>query len=95
MKSEYVSYSPPAKDESKSAKASSRKSTPDDSEDESEEDFGRTIRKPAVKGKAPAKKCAIYGVKWYRVVLGAYIIKWVTIVLLRQALQMRRTISRT
>ena len=73
VKSEYVSYSPPAKDESKTSKASSKKSTPDDSDDESEEDFGRTIKKPAVKGKAPVKKCAIYGLKWYRIVLGTCI----------------------
>ncbi|KAF8960935.1 SNF2 family N-terminal domain-containing protein [Flammula alnicola] len=69
VKSEYMAHSPSAKDESKSSsKASSKKTTPVDSESDSEEDFGRTIAKKG-KAKAGSKKSAIYGVKWWRIVL--------------------------
>lgn len=76
VKSEYMAYSPAAKDESKasSSKASSKKTSPNTSDDDSEEDFGRGIKKPAVKGKAPVKRCAIYGIKWWRIVLGAFFV---------------------
>ncbi|KAH9474606.1 putative ATP-dependent helicase [Psilocybe cubensis] len=73
VKSEYMSYNPPAKDESKSSsKSASKKSTPDNSEDDSDEDsFGRTIKKkvPAGKSKAPVKKCALFATKWWRIIL--------------------------
>jgi hypothetical protein len=76
VKSEYMAYSPAAKDESKgsSSKASSKKTSPNTSDDDSEENFGRAIKKPAVKGKAPVKRCAIYGIKWFRIVLGAFFV---------------------
>ncbi|KDR77106.1 hypothetical protein GALMADRAFT_66302 [Galerina marginata CBS 339.88] len=68
VKSEYMAFNPPAKDESKaSSKASSKKPTSSD-EDSEEEDFGKTVKKKAA-GKAGKKKCAIFGVKWWRAVL--------------------------
>lgn len=66
VKSEYESHSPSAKDES-AAKKKTKKAAVDSSDSE-HETFGRTIKKPAKK--AGVKKCALYGVKWWRVVLG-------------------------
>ncbi|KAF8153019.1 SNF2 family N-terminal domain-containing protein [Crassisporium funariophilum] len=70
VKSEYMSYSPAVKDESKvKAATSSKQTSPNDSDDDSEEDgWGRT-KKPAAKAKAGAKKSALYHVKWWRIVL--------------------------
>jgi Superfamily II DNA/RNA helicases, SNF2 family len=67
VKSEYDAYSPPAKDESqaKSKKKSSSLSDDSDSDEDSEE----VIKKPGKGKKAPAKKCALFGIKWWRVVL--------------------------
>jgi len=68
LKSEYQAYSPPAKDEST---ATLKKKTPDESEDESDDSFVRSTKKKTATGKKePKKKCAIYKVKWIRVVLG-------------------------
>lgn len=67
VKSEYDMFSPPAKDESKPSKSSKKAAKVSDSDSEAE-DFGRPARK--VKGKAGTKKCALYGVQWWRVVLG-------------------------
>jgi len=67
VKSEYESHSPSAKDES-AAKKKTKKAAVDSSDDSEHETFGRTIKKPAKK--AVAKKCALYDVKWWRVVLG-------------------------
>lgn len=61
-----MAYNPSAKDESK---ASSKKMTPEGSEDDTDEDFGKTVKKKTT-AKAKAKKCALYGVKWWRIVLG-------------------------
>jgi hypothetical protein len=67
VKSEYMAYSPPATDASK---ASSKKKASRDDDDDSESDsFGKAA--PKKKGKA-AKKCALYGIKWWRVVLGIF-----------------------
>lgn len=70
VKSEHASFSPEAKDES-SSKASSKKSSRADSDGDSDESV---VLRPAAKkgkGKAAAKKCALFGVKWYRIVLGS------------------------
>ena len=67
VKSEYESHSPSAKDES-AAKKKTKKAVVDSSDDSEHETFGRTIKKPAKK--AAVKKCALYGVQWWRVVLG-------------------------
>jgi hypothetical protein len=67
VKSEYESHSPSAKDDS-AAKKKTKKAAMDSSDDSEHETFGRTIKKPAKK--AGVKKCALYGVKWWRVVLG-------------------------
>ncbi|CAA7266240.1 unnamed protein product [Cyclocybe aegerita] len=69
VKSEYEAFSPSAKDESKSSKSSAKKKKDDSDDDSSEaETFGRTVAKKG-KAKAPVKKCALYGVKWWRTVL--------------------------
>lgn len=76
VKSEYMAYSPPAKDESKAtSKYTSKKSTPDDSEVDSDDDsFGRTIKKKPTSGKkAPVKRCALFELKWWRIVLGIFL----------------------
>ncbi|KAF9523816.1 SNF2 family N-terminal domain-containing protein [Crepidotus variabilis] len=68
VKSEYAVFNPAstkAKNESKPT--SSKKAAAKDSDDDSEvEDFGRNAKK---KGKAAAKKCALFGLKWWRVIL--------------------------
>ena len=71
VKSEYESHSPSAKDES-AAKKKTKKAAVDSSDDSEHETFGRTIKKPAKK--AAVKKCALYGVQWWRVVLGRSLI---------------------
>ena len=68
VKSEYESHSPSAKDESAAKKKTTKKAAVDSSDDSEHETFGRTIKKPAKK--AAVKKCALYGVQWWRVVLG-------------------------
>jgi len=68
VKSEYMAYSPSAKDASKAS--SKKKASNDDDDDDSESDsFGKKAIKK--KGKA-AKKCALYDTKWWRVVLGIF-----------------------
>lgn len=68
VKSEYMAYSPSAKDASKAS--SKKKASKDDDDDDSESDsFGKKAVKK--KGKA-AKKCALYDTKWWRVVLGIF-----------------------
>lgn len=69
VKSEYVSHSPSAKDESKKSKASS-KAKAVDSDDDSESEGSSRLKKS--KTKAGAKRCALFGIKWWRVVLGAF-----------------------
>ena len=65
VKSEYDSYNPSAKDESKKSKATSKKKNNDSDFDDYEPDSFKTKRS---KG---AKKCALFNVKWWRSVLGA------------------------
>ncbi|KAJ7112399.1 SNF2 family DNA-dependent ATPase [Mycena crocata] len=76
VRSEYGSFAPTAKDEIKTAaakaKAKAKASSDSDDSDGEAEHFGRTVA--AKKGKAPAKKekakaCALFEVKWYRIVL--------------------------
>jgi len=68
VKSEYMAYNPSAKDASKAS--SKKKASKDDDDDDSESDsFGKKAVKK--KGKA-AKKCALYDIKWWRVVLGIF-----------------------
>lgn len=67
VKSEYESHSPSAKDESAAKKKTAKKAAVDSSDHSEHETFGRTIKKPAKK--AAVKKCALYGVQWWRVVL--------------------------
>jgi hypothetical protein len=67
VKSEYLSYNPPAKDESKKSKASS-KGKAAESDSDSESDSFAKAKKSKSKG---AKKCALFCVKWWRNVLGA------------------------
>ena len=66
VKSEYDSYNPSAKDESKKSKASSKRKDDDSDFDDSESDGFRKTKKS--KG---TKKCALFNVKWWRSVLGA------------------------
>jgi len=70
VKSEYVSYSPSAKDESKKSKASSKAAAADSDYDHSESDSLGKAKKP--KTKAGSKKCALFGVKWWRIALGSF-----------------------
>ena len=66
VKSEYAVFNPAAKDESKSSsKASSSKNSDDDSDSA---DFGHTAKRKTAK--SSKKKSALYGVKWWRIVLG-------------------------
>lgn len=64
IKSEYSSFNPAAKNESKAS--SSKKKANKDSDDDSDSD-PRTVKK---RSKNASKKCALYGVKWFRIVLG-------------------------
>jgi SNF2 family DNA or RNA helicase len=79
VKSEYESYNPSAKDESKSKSKSKKKAPVDSSDDEldssdSADHFGRTVAsKKAAKAKAGKKKDALYQLKWWRIVLGILI----------------------
>lgn len=69
VKSEHGVFAPEAKDESKAS--SKKKSSPADSDEDSDESvYSRPATKKG-KGKAATKKCALFGVKWYRVVLGS------------------------
>ena len=70
VKSEYVSYNPSAKDESKKSKASSKGKNADSDGDDSESDSFTKTKKSKSRG---AKKCALFNVKWWRSVLGAII----------------------
>ncbi|KAF7295554.1 hypothetical protein MIND_01095400 [Mycena indigotica] len=77
VRSEYASFNPSVEtDIKKKAKAAKATSTPpsDDSDGSSDADhFGRTLAskaKASAKGKKPkAKMCALFDVKWFRVVL--------------------------
>ena len=66
VKSEYDSYNPSAKDESKKSKATSKKKNDESDFDDSESDSSKKTKRS--KG---AKKCALFNVKWWRSVLGA------------------------
>ncbi|KAK7460971.1 hypothetical protein VKT23_008899 [Stygiomarasmius scandens] len=68
VKSEYGTFKPPIKDESK-AKAKKKKQAVDDSESSEGEHFGRTLAKDKKKTKAKAPKDALFRVQWFRVVL--------------------------
>lgn len=75
VKSEYVAYSSSAKDESKKSKASSKAKVVDsdnNDDDDSESDSFKKAKKAKPKAKAGAKKCALFEVKWFRGVLGAF-----------------------
>jgi hypothetical protein len=65
VKSEYSAFTPAARDESKAA-SSSKKKAKKDSDDDSDSN-PKTVKR---KSKAASKKCALYGVKWFRIVLG-------------------------
>ncbi|KAG6811355.1 hypothetical protein H0H92_007820 [Tricholoma furcatifolium] len=74
VKSEYEAHISDAKDESQSKLTSKKKSSPassdDNDSDNSSENFGRTLALAAKpQRKKNPKKCALFGVKWYRVVL--------------------------
>ncbi|KXN88440.1 hypothetical protein AN958_07346 [Leucoagaricus sp. SymC.cos] len=65
VKSEYATYAPPAKDESKKAK-SKQSSDESDSDPDEAEHFGRNIKKSGTNKKT---KDALFHVKWFRIVL--------------------------
>jgi len=66
VKSEYAVFNPAAKNESKgSSKASQSKDSDDDSD---ATDFGHTAKRKTTR--SSKKKCALYGVRWWRIVLG-------------------------
>lgn len=67
VKSEYAAHNPAASKAKNESKATSKKKSTKDSEEQSEDE------KPKKKGKATVKKCAIFGVKWWRVVLGGFL----------------------
>ncbi|KIO02504.1 hypothetical protein M404DRAFT_649793 [Pisolithus tinctorius Marx 270] len=66
VSSEYASYAPEAKDESKKSK--SKKASKSKAESDSDSSEGLT-RKLKAKAKAGKIKDALFGVKWYRIVL--------------------------
>ncbi|KAF5348032.1 hypothetical protein D9758_010054 [Tetrapyrgos nigripes] len=66
VKSEYSTYSPPAKDESKSK--AKKKQAVDDTDSSDGEHFGRTLVKNTKKSKAKPKD-ALFRIRWFRVVL--------------------------
>ena len=68
VKSEYVSYNPSAKDESKKSRASLKGKDADSDCDDSESDSFAKTKKSRSKG---AKKSTFFKVKWWRSVLGA------------------------
>ena len=70
VKSEYVSHSPSAKDESKKSKVSKAKAADLDDDDDSESDSFEKAKKS--RSKAGSKKCALFVVKWWRLVLGTF-----------------------
>ncbi|KAF5323139.1 hypothetical protein D9611_009212 [Ephemerocybe angulata] len=68
VKSEYDNYTPSAKDESKQATLKKKKSRDYSSDSDSESDnFAAKLK--AKSRKAPAKKCALFGIRWWRIVL--------------------------
>ncbi|KAJ2919706.1 hypothetical protein MD484_g704, partial [Candolleomyces efflorescens] len=67
VKSEYDSYTPPAKDEEKGKTKSQLLGSGSDDDSDSDDVAKKFKNKKA--GKAPVKKCALYGVKWFRTVL--------------------------
>ncbi|RXW23200.1 hypothetical protein EST38_g2656 [Candolleomyces aberdarensis] len=67
VKFEYDAYTPPAKDESKKGKAKSRSLNDSDDDDSDSDDMAKKFKKKA--GKAPVKKCALFGIRWWRIVL--------------------------
>ncbi|KAF8872465.1 SNF2 family N-terminal domain-containing protein [Infundibulicybe gibba] len=69
VKSEYASYSPPAKDESKSKTKKKAKDASDVDSDDSGEHFGRTLMAKKKTPRASAKKDALFHVQWWRIVL--------------------------
>lgn len=73
LASEHASYSPVTRDESKSkSKSKSKKqSLGSDSEDSDSSSIGRTI-----KAKPKKVKDALLRVKWWRIVLGLYYIRF-------------------
>ena len=71
VKSEYDSYTPPAKDEGKKGKTKSQLLGSDSDDDSDSDDVAKKFKNKKA-GKAPVKKCALYGVKWFRTVLGMF-----------------------
>lgn len=81
IKSEHAAYYPEAKDESSSKASSKKKVSAGSDSDDSDSDSAPA--RPAAKkgkGKAATKKCALFGVKWYRIVLGSFylFVQWTT-----------------
>ncbi|KAF8804390.1 hypothetical protein BYT27DRAFT_7143491 [Phlegmacium glaucopus] len=66
VKSEYVSYSSSAKDESKKSKASSKAAADSNNDDSESDSVGKAKKSRAKPG---AKRCALFGVKWWRIAL--------------------------
>jgi hypothetical protein len=76
VKSEYAVFNPAAKNESKSsskASSSKKKISKGSDYDLDSDDVGHTAVKKT--GRAALKKCALYGVKWWRVVLGLWTLR--------------------
>ncbi|KAL0579929.1 hypothetical protein V5O48_002100 [Marasmius crinis-equi] len=71
LKSEYGTFDPSSKGDSKSSKAKTKKSAKDASDSDSSEGetFGRIAKKSIPKGASKAKKDALFRVRWFRVVL--------------------------
>lgn len=76
VRSEHASFAPTSKDELKTAAAKAKVVAISDSDDSASEaeHFGRTVGakkgKAPAKGKAKEKVCALFEVKWWRIVLG-------------------------
>jgi len=68
VQSEYSVYVPPVKDASSATSKKKKALDSDDSDSDLEESMARIKAKST--RKPPAKKCALYGVRWWRVVLG-------------------------
>ena len=67
VKSEYGAYNPTAKNESKTSSSKKKaKKDSDDDDDDDDDSEPKTVKRTT----KSSKKCALYGVKWFRIVLG-------------------------
>lgn len=98
VKSEYEAHAGNTKDESQTKLAVKKKKaatvSDDDDSDDSVEHFGRTIAGKAKKSKSP-KKSALFQVKWWRIVLGKNVLRFLGTPFQTLFPKMRLTISRT